>query len=87
MEAPDSVRPLPDYVGMVDDSGGFDIGYLPDGDFALLAVDDVNGNYRVDAGEAVAWSEALWSSLPADSSAERQTPLLRLDAPPAEALF
>lgn len=85
VNAPDSVRPLPDYVGMVDDSGRFDIGYLPDGDFALLAVDDVNGNYRVDAGEAVAWSEALWASLPADSSAVRQTPLLRLDAPLVQA--
>ena len=84
VEAPDSVRPLPDYVGMVDDIVGLTLGTCPRG-LCLLAVDDVNGNYRVDAGEAVAWSGALWTSLSADSSVERQTPLLRLDAPPVQA--
>lgn len=80
---PDSVRPMPEYVGLVNDSGGFDIGYLPDGRFALVAVDDVNGNYRADAGEALAWSEWTWPSLaPVDSGA---SPVLRMDVPPVDA--
>ena len=72
---PDSMRPMPEYVGLVNDSGQFDIGYLPQGRFALVAVDDVNGNYRADAGEALAWSARTWSS----SGSGDSTVALRLE--------
>ena len=84
---PDSLRPLPDYVGLVDDSGRFDVGFLPISSLGWMVVDDVNGNYRADQGEAVGWSsEAIqtvtdsvdWAHLLA-------APPLMLDAPPAVA--
>ena len=55
---PDSLRPLPDYVGMVLDSGMFQLSFLPVGWFGCLVLDDVNGNYRADASEALAWAPA-----------------------------
>jgi len=53
---PDSLRPLPDYVGMVLDSGMFQLSFLPVGSFGCLVLDDVNGNYRADASESLAWA-------------------------------
>lgn len=75
---PDSLRPLPEYVGLVGDSGSVEIGFLPEGRFAMVALQDLNGNYRPDQGEAVAW----WSE--AVSSADTTAPLtvMKLDAPP-----
>lgn len=55
---PDSLRPLPDYVGLVDDSGRFDVGFLPISKLGWMVLDDVNGNYRADQGEALAWGRA-----------------------------
>ena len=75
---PDSLRPLPDYVGLVGDSGSVDIGFLPDGAFSMVALSDANGNYRADAGEPVAWWAEAIPTL--DSTATE--PLLRMDAPP-----
>ncbi len=79
---PDSMRPMPEYVGLVNDSGQFDIGYLPNGRFAMVAVDDVNGNYRADVGEALAWSDLTWLSQSATDS--MGMPRLRLDVPPVD---
>jgi len=73
----DSLRPLPGYVGFVGDSGVADIGFLPDGRFVMVALDDLNGNYRVDAGESVAWWAASVSTL--DSSGVISS--LRMDVP------
>jgi len=53
---PDSLRPLPDYVGLLSDSGLFDVNFLPAGHYGCLVLEDGNGNYRVDEGEALAWS-------------------------------
>ena len=76
---PDSVRPLPSYVGLVNDSGLATIGYLPNAVFGIVALQDANGNYRVDEGEAVAW----WPTVvDAGEMEDSEVPLLRLDAPP-----
>ncbi len=81
---PDSLRPLPDYVGLVDDSGRFDVGFLPIAELGWMVVDDVNGNYRADDGEALGWGKgplqtitdsAGWLELMAAAP-------VRLDAPP-----
>lgn len=79
---PDSLRPMPEYVGLVNDSGVFDIGFLPVGEFAVVALDDVNGNYRADEGEALAWLDQPVASAQWDSLSEG--PELRMDAPPLE---
>ncbi len=81
---PDSLRPLPDYVGLLSDSGFFDVAFLPGGRYGCLVVEDVNGNYRVDEGEALAWSA---SPLTAGLDSAQWTELalsepLRLDVPP-----
>ena len=81
---PDSLRPLPDYVGLVLDSGEFEIGFLPEGKFSVLALDDENGNYRADPGEALAWLESSIASLGRDTVAS--TAILRMDASPKEAI-
>lgn len=81
---PDSVRPLPDYVGLVDDSGRFDVGFLPRAAFGVVVLDDVNGNYRADDGESLGWLEGLLESV-ADSSgwaAMQGVPAVRMDTPP-----
>ena len=81
---PDSLRPLPDYVGLVDDSGRFDVGFLPRAAFGFVVLDDVNGNYRADDGESLGWFEGLLESV-ADSlgwSAMQEVPAVRVDAPP-----
>ena len=81
---PDSLRPLPDYVGLVDDSGRFDVGFLPIAELGWMVVDDVNGNYRADHGEALGWGKGVlqtvtdsagWAKLMAAAP-------LRLDVPP-----
>ena len=77
---PDSVRPLPEYVGLVGDSGTVEIGFLPQGRFAMVALEDLNGNYRADAGEPLAWGILPVST--ADTMGF--TPALRLDAPPVK---
>lgn len=77
---PDSLRPLPDYVGLVGDSGNVEIGFLPQGAFSMVALSDANGNYRADAGEPVAWWAQAIPTL--DSTATE--PLLRMDAPPVQ---
>ena len=81
---PDSVRPLPDYVGMLDDSGAFDVGYLPLDSFGCVVVDDANGNYRSDNAEAVAWaSTVLVSAMDSAGWVPMQNgETLRMDAPP-----
>jgi hypothetical protein len=81
---PDSVRPLPDYVGLVDDSGRFDVGFLPRTAFGFVVLDDVNGNYRADDGESLGWFDGLLESV-ADSlgwSAMQGVPAVRMDSPP-----
>lgn len=75
---PDSLRPLPEYVGLVGDSGTVEIGFLPQGRFAMVALEDLNGNYRADAGEPVAW----WTLPVSVADTTGFTPALRLDAPP-----
>jgi len=81
---PDSLRRLPDFVGLVDDSGRFDVGFLPIGTLGAVVVDDVNGNYRVDQGESMAWwdlplaansDSSAWMAMSADLPA-------RMDLPP-----
>ena len=44
----------PDYVGVSRANGTFEVGYLPNHAFRLMALDDANRNYRWDAGERVA---------------------------------
>lgn len=78
---PDSVRPLPSYVGLVNDSGWATIGFLPDVAFGMVALQDANGNYKVDEGEPVAWWPIL---VDAGQPEEGEAPLLRLDAPPPQ---
>lgn len=81
---PDSVRPLPDYVGLVKDSGRFEVGYLPGNAFGCVVLDDVNGNYRVDAAESVGWLEGTLD-VAVDSAALAAmwgAPPIRMDAPP-----
>lgn len=75
---PDSVRPLPDYVGLVGDSGSVEIGFLPDGRFTMVALQDLNGNYRADQGEPVAW----WTEAVSSMDTVSAVPVLALDAPP-----
>lgn len=75
---PDSLRPLPEYVGLVGDSGTVDIGFLPQGGFAMVALKDLNGNYRADAGEPVGW----WMSPVSTADSTGFRPALRLDTPP-----
>ena len=77
---PDSLRPLPDYVGLVGDSGSVEIGFLPDGAFSMVALSDANGNYRPDAGEPVAW----WADAIPTLDSTAAEPLLRMDAPPVQ---
>ena len=45
---------IPQYVGVTDKDGLFEVGYLPPGAFRVLAIDDENRNYRWDAGERAA---------------------------------
>ena len=83
-DLPDSIRPLPDYVGLVDDSGRFDVGFLPLGALGAAVVDDANGNYRIDRGEAAGWWD---QTMNADSDsmaweAMSGVPAARMDAPP-----
>ena len=83
---PDSLRPMPGYVGLVQDSGRFEVGFLPMGAFGCVVVDDVNGNYRADRGEPLAWGLAPMTAS-ADSADWQQmwdAPPLRMDAPPVE---
>ena len=75
---PDSLRPLPDYVGLIGDSGKVEIGFLPQGRFAVVALEDLNGNYRADAGEPLAW----WTKPISVADTTGLTPVLSLDAPP-----
>lgn len=77
---PDSMRPLPDYVGMVGDSGRVEIEYLPKGAYAMVALNDINGNYRVDVAEPVAW----WAKAIPTLDSLAVEPVLRLDAPPLQ---
>ena len=44
----------PQFVGTTDGAGAFKVGYLPKGNFRLMAVEDANRNYVWDAGERVA---------------------------------
>jgi len=44
----------PQYVGVTDKDGHFEVGYLPAEAFRVLAIDDENRNYRWDAGERAA---------------------------------
>ncbi|MEC8368456.1 MAG: hypothetical protein VXZ56_02445, partial [Bacteroidota bacterium] len=44
----------PQFVGTTNGTGAFEVGYLPEGRFRLMAVEDVNRNYAWDAGERVA---------------------------------
>ncbi len=84
---PDSLRPLPDYVGLVDDSGRFDVGFLPISKLGWMVLDDVNGNYRADQGEALAWGKGTLQTV-TDSAGWAElmaAPALRLDAPPPSA--
>ena len=81
---PDSLRPLPDYVGLVLDSGRFEIGFLPEGQFSALVLDDVNGNYLADAGEAVAWLEAPMPTLTKDTAVQAST--FKMGTPPRQAI-
>ena len=81
---PDSLRAVPDYVGFVDDSGRFEVRFLPDGRFGMLVVQDANGNYRADAGESVGWWEEQFQSS-ADSASWAGMALAaaaRMDTPP-----
>lgn len=80
---PDSLRAVPDYVGLVDDSGRFEVRFLPEGRFGILVVQDANGNYRADAGEAVGWWEepfrasadsASWAGMALRAPARMDTP-------------
>lgn len=81
---PDSLRPLPDYVGMVMDSGMFQLSFLPIGVYGCIVLDDVNGNYRADAGEPLAWAQE--PIMAASDSAEQMEQwgrgAMRLDLPP-----
>lgn len=83
-DQPDSLRPFPDYVGIVNDSGLFDVAFLPLGSYGCVLLDDVNGNYQVDAGEALAWSNAPLNAAvdSADWMAMRSAKPFALDAPP-----
>ena len=44
----------PQFVGTTNGEGAFEVGYLPEGRFRLMAVEDANRNYAWDAGERVA---------------------------------
>ena len=44
----------PQYLGVTDAEGSFEIGYLPPNSFRIMALQDANRNYGWDAGEAVA---------------------------------
>ena len=81
---PDSVRPLPNYVGLVNDSGRFDVGFLPIAELGWMVLDDVNGNYRADHGEALGWGDGTFRTV-TDSAGWlglMASPPLMLDAPP-----
>jgi hypothetical protein len=83
-DLPDSIRPLPDYVGLVDDSGRFEVGFLPITVLGWMVVDDANGNYRADHGESVGWGDSLLQTV-TDSAGLLElmaAPPLMLDAPP-----
>lgn len=57
----------PDYFGLVDQQGHFNISHLKEGTFELIALEDVNGNYLYDgASEQIAFSNTLINS--ADST-------------------
>ena len=44
----------PQFVGTTNGEGAFEVGYLPEGRFRLMAIEDANRNYTWDAGEHVA---------------------------------
>ena len=44
----------PQFVGVANDQGQFSVGYLPNGAYRVLAVEDANRNYAWDAGERAA---------------------------------
>ena len=44
----------PQFVGVTNDQGQFSVGYLPNGAYRVLAVEDANRNYAWDAGERAA---------------------------------
>lgn len=79
---PDSLRPLPDYVGLVDDSGRFSVDFLPEQVFGALVLDDVNANYRADQGEPVGWWETGCRAASDSTAGEGFSTPARLDAPP-----
>lgn len=79
---PDSLRPLPDYVGMLDDSGRFVVDFLPEQAFHALVLDDVNANYRADQGEPVAWWTEGFRAAADSAGAGSEREVARMDAPP-----
>jgi hypothetical protein len=50
-------RPL--YVSRVNATGGFKLGNLREGRFKMIALEDLNGNYLYDRGEAIAFSDSV----------------------------
>ena len=44
----------PQFVGTTNGEGAFEVGYLPEGRFRLMAIEDANRNYAWDAGERAA---------------------------------
>jgi hypothetical protein len=53
-------RPL--YVSRVNASGSFKLGNLREGRFKMIVLEDLNGNYLYDRGEAIAFADSLVSA-------------------------
>jgi uncharacterized protein (DUF2141 family) len=52
-------KSLPLYFAKSKDDGSFKLSYLAEGNYYLYALDDVNGNYRWDDGEGIAFQKSL----------------------------
>jgi len=50
-------RPL--YISRVNATGGFKLGNLREGRFKMIVLEDLNGNYLYDRGEAIAFSDTM----------------------------
>lgn len=51
----------PRYVGVTDDAGRFEVGYIAPGTYRTWAVDDVNKDWAWNPGESIAW-DGLWAA-------------------------
>ncbi|HEX4887003.1 MAG TPA: Ig-like domain-containing protein [Luteibaculaceae bacterium] len=73
----------PDFVAKTNGSGRFDMQYLPQGVFRLLAIQDLNKDFKVQASERMAFAQT-WVSASADSTAP--VLVLRAYVPEADSL-